>query len=459
MKTYEAIVIGGGQAGLPLANNLADKGWSVAVIEREHLGGSCINYGCTPTKTMISSSRVAQTVREAGEFGILTGPPRVDMEAVLSRKDKIVLDWRQNLLNKIESRPNITLYRGEAHFCGDHTVEVNGEELTSPKIFINTGTRSRVPDIEGIEPIPYLTNKTIIELATLPEHLLVIGGSYVGLEFGQMFLRFGSQVSVIEYSEQIISHEDEDVSATLQQALAAEGMRFYLNCEAQQVANPVDGKLVLSVRQRDSGKVEEIIGSHLLIGAGRTPNTEALDLARAGIQTNEHGYIRTNEYLETNVPGIFALGDVKGGPAFTHISYNDYQILYHNLFHEDKKSIQNRLVPYALYTEPELGRVGMSEKAARASGRPLKIGKIPMDWVARAIESGQTEGLMKVIIDAETDHILGAAVLGPQGGELVQTLMALMLAHAPWTVFYQAMFIHPTLSEGFFALMNSVEPA
>lgn len=315
-----------------------------------------------------------------------------------------------------------------------------------------------MPEVAGIHQVAYLTNKSILDLVELPEHLLILGGSYIGLEFGQMFRRFGSRVTIVEHGAQIVGHEDEDVADALQDALEAEGITFHLNADPQSVSQAPDGRVTLVIADGKGGKTVELIGSHLLIGAGRTPNVESLNLGAAGIEQDRHGWIKTDDRLETNVQGVYALGDVKGGPAFTHISYNDFQIVYHNLFNDDKKSIKNRIVPYALYTEPELGRVGLSEKAARSQGRPLKIGKIPMSYVARAVESGVTDGLMKVVIDADSDRLVGAAVLGAQGGELVQTLMTLMLADAPWTVFYKAVFIHPTLTEGFFSLMDAVEP-
>ena len=459
MNSYDAIIIGAGQAGSPLSHQLADQGWRVALIEREHLGGSCINYGCTPTKAMVASARTAQTVRRAAEFGVLTSPPQVDLAAVVARKTRIVEEWRAGQQSRIDQRPNITLYRGDASFSGPKTVVVNGETLSSEKIFINTGTRAWLPPIAGIEDVPVLTNKSILELTDLPEHLLVIGGSYVGLEFGQMFRRFGSQVTVIQHSNQLVPREDQDIAESLQAALEEEQIKFFLSCEVTAISRETSGEIRMTIRRVADGQEQHVLGSHVLVGAGRIPNTESLNLAAAGIQQDARGWIQVDDYLETTVPGVYALGDVKGGPAFTHISYNDFQIAFHNLFHSDKLSTRSRLIPYALYTEPELGRVGLTEKEARQRGFTIKVGKIPMAWVARAIESSQTQGMMKIIVDAETELILGAAILGAQGGELVQTLMGLMLAEAPWTVFHKAIFIHPTLTEGFFSLMDQVESA
>jgi pyruvate/2-oxoglutarate dehydrogenase complex dihydrolipoamide dehydrogenase (E3) component len=456
MQKFDAIIIGSGQAGNPLAHNLADNGWTVALIEKEFMGGSCINYGCTPTKTMMASAVVAQTARRGPEFGVYTGPVTVNLSEVVERKNKLVLEWRNGQEHHATSRPNITLLRGAARFTGPHTVAVNDQELTSEHIFINTGTSPLILPIEGIQDVPYLTNRNVMDLVEPPEHMIVIGGSYIGLEFGQMYRRFGSEVTVVEFMDNIIPREDEEVSTTLQEALEAEGIRFLLSAKASRVSQDENGQLHVTVEPRDGGQSQVLTGSHILLAAGRKPNTEELNLEAAGIATNR-GWIEVNEYLETNVPGVYALGDVKGGPAFTHISYNDFQIAFHNLLHEERRSITGRIVPYALFTEPELGRVGLTERDAREQGYNIKVGSIPMGWVARAIESNQTTGLMKVVINADTDRILGAAILGPSGGELVQTLMALMMADAPWTVFYKAVYIHPTLTEGFFSLMDNVQ--
>lgn len=456
VKEFDIIIIGSGQAGGPLAHRLADRDWKVALIEREHLGGSCVNYGCTPTKRMVASARVAHVARRSADFGIETGQVRVDMPKVKALKDDIVQTWRSGQEQHTGSRPNITLIRGEASFTGPKTVEVDGETLKADKIAINTGTSPLVLPIEGIDAVPYLTNRSILDLEEVPEKLLVIGGSYIGLEFGQMFRRFGSEVEVIEFADAIVPREDRDVSEALQTALEKEGIRFQLAAKAGKVERDDSGKLSLTVTDRDGGAPRVVSGSHLLLAAGRKPNTEALNLAAAGIETDK-GYIPVDDSLETSVKGVYALGDVKGGPAFTHISYNDFQILLHNLTETETRSIAGRIVPYALFTDPELGRVGLTEREAREAGYRVKVGKIPMRNVARAIEKLETEGLMKVVIDAETERILGAAILGVDGGEVVQTLMALMMADAPWTLFKGAVFIHPTLTEGFFGLMNTVK--
>ncbi len=456
MQKFDAIIIGSGQAANPLAHNLADKDWKVALIEREHLGGSCINYGCTPTKTMIASAQIAHNARIAPKFGVDTGDVSVDLHKIVALKNKIVNDWRAGQENHVSSRRNITLFRHEASFTGPHTVRAGDEELTSERVFINTGSHPRTPPIDDIDTVPYLTNRNIIDLEEAPEHLIVAGGSYVGLEFGQMFRRFGSRVTVVEMANQIAPKEDPDVSEELQKALAAEGIEFYLNCEVTSVEGGTDGSVTIHHKLRDSDKVQQITGSHLLLASGRIPNSEALNLEAAGI-AHERGWITVNEYLETSVPGVYALGDVNGGPAFTHASYNDFLIVFHNLFHDEKRSTAGRIIPYALFTDPELGRVGLTEKAAREAGHKIKVGSIPMAWVARAIERQETAGLMKVVVDAETDKLLGATILGAGGGELAQSLMFLMMADQPYTVLYQAPFTHPTLIEGFFTLFDNVK--
>jgi pyruvate/2-oxoglutarate dehydrogenase complex dihydrolipoamide dehydrogenase (E3) component len=457
MKTYDAIVIGSGQGGVPLATNLAGLGWRVALIEKGQLGGSCINYGCTPTKTMISSARIAHYARVAPKFGIHPGPVKVNMAEIVARKNGVVESFRSGIEDQVKNNPNVTLYRGHARFAGPHEVEVNGERLSSDKIFINTGTRPRVLPIPGLDQIDFLTNRNIMDLKEVPVHLIALGGNYLGLEFGQMFRRLGSEVTVVELGDQIVPREDPEVSQSLREALEEEGMRFRLGAKTTKVAKTATG-VEITIEKKD-GTGETLKGSHLLVCIGQVPNSDDLGLDKAGIETDQAGYIRHNGKLETNVPGVWVLGDVKGGPAFTHVSYDDYLVIYDNVANGKNRSIDKRMVPYALYTDPELGRIGLSEKEARAKGYRLKIGSVPMAYVARAIERSETNGLMKIVINADDDRILGATILGPDGGELVQILMALMMADAPWTLFKDAMFIHPTLAEGFFSLMASVETA
>ncbi len=455
MKTFDAIVIGSGQGGVPLATDLADQGWSVALIEQGDVGGSCINYGCTPTKTMISSARIAHYSRVAPAFGVHPGKIRVGMAEIVARKNEIVESFRSGVQDQIDNSPNLTLYRGHGRFISPHEIEVEGERLKGDRIFVNTGTRPRILPIPGLDQIEILTNRNIMDLKETPGHLIALGGSYLGLEFGQMFRRLGSEVSVIEMSDDICPREDAEVSASLREALEGEGMKFHLGARVTKVAKTSDG-LDVTLEKKD-GTTETIAGTHLLMSIGQVPNSHDLDLEKAGVATDESGFIRHNGRLETNVPGIWVLGDVKGGPAFTHVSYDDYLVIFDNLVNGKNRTIDNRMVPYALYTDPELGRIGLTEREARARGHRLKVGTLPMSYVARAIERGETSGLMKIVINADDDRILGAAILGAEGGELVQILMALMLADAPYTVFENAMFIHPTLAEGFFALMRNVE--
>lgn len=452
---YDAVVIGSGQGGNPLCQKLADLGWKVALLEREHLGGTCINVGCTPTKTMLASAQVAHYARRGAKWGVYAGGVRVKLGEVVDRKNKVVERFRGGQQRRVDARPNLRLYRGHARFLDGHRLQVGGDMVEGKRIFIDSGVRPKEPPIPGLAESGYLTNSSLMELRELPEHLIVVGGGYIGLEFGQMFERFGSRVTIIHHRPRILEREDEDVSRELQKALEAEGITFELSANPVQVSRH-NGTLTVTIDR--PGERKDITGSHLLVAAGRKPNTDDLGLDKAGVATDEQGFIKVNARLETTAPGVWALGDVKGGPMFTHISYNDYQIIYGNLVEGKNLGIENRYVPYSLFTDPQLGRVGMTEKEARASGRKLKIGVLPMAYVARAIERDETSGMMKLIVDAETDRILGAAIVGIEGGELVQTLGALMLADAPYTVLKGAVFIHPTLTEGFFALMDSVKP-
>lgn len=455
MPRYDAIIIGSGQAGNPLAHKLAEHGWNTALIEKEHLGGTCVNTGCTPTKTMVACAQVAHYARNAAKWGVRANDVSVDLPRVIGIKDRIVGQFRSGLERKVQSRKNLTLYQGQARFLAPDRLGVGDQELQSNKIFINTGTRPAVPRIDGLDGIGYLTNATLMQVDKLPEHLLVLGGGYIGLEFGQMFRRFGSKVTVVHNGPQILPREDGDVVTELQKALEGEGMRFVLDAQTKR-AERRNGQVVLTITSKSGA--ETLTGTELLVATGRRPNSDELGLDKAGVQTGAKGFIRVNGRLETSVPGIWALGDVKGGPAFTHISYNDYQIVSANLIEGKDLSTDHRLVPYAVFTDPQLGCVGMTEKEARASGRPLQIGTIPMAWVARAIERDETAGLMKLIVDAQTDRVLGAAILATEGGELIHILGTLMLAGAPYTLLKGAIYIHPTLAEGLWTLLESVKP-
>ncbi|MGB9335969.1 MAG: mercuric reductase [Candidatus Acidiferrales bacterium] len=453
---FDAIVIGSGQAGNPLSYALVDHGWKVALIEKAQLGGTCVNTGCTPTKTMIASAQVAHYARSAGRWGVNVSGVSVDLAAVVARKNAVVQSFRSGHQKRIDARPNLHLFRGQAKFLSPRKIGVGGDILESERIFINAGTRPHMPQLPGLDAAGYFTNESLMEITEIPEQLLVLGGGYIGLEFGQLFRRFGSRVTIIHRDDQILQREDADIATELQKALEAEGIRFYLSAQSTKVEKRGAG-ISLTFESRQG--TETVTGSHLLSATGRVPNTDTLDIEKAGVTLDSHGYIKVNSRLETSVPGIWALGDIKGGPAFTHISYNDYQIVYGNIIEGKNLSIANRYLPYSLFTDPQLGRVGLTEKEARASGKKLKIGVYPMANVSRAIERDETAGFMKIIIDAATDRILGAAILGIEGGELVQTLGALMLADAPYTVLKGEVFIHPTLTEGFFGLLESVKPA
>jgi pyruvate/2-oxoglutarate dehydrogenase complex dihydrolipoamide dehydrogenase (E3) component len=452
---YDAIIIGSGQGGNPLSQRLADLGWTVALVEKAYLGGTCINIGCTPTKTMVASAQVAYYARNAARWGVEGCNVRVDLPAVIARKNKVVESFRSGDQSRVDARKTLHLHRGHARFAGPRQVKVGDELLEGERIFIDTGARPDIPSLPGLETIDYLTNASIMELREVPEHLMVLGGGYIGLEFGQMFHRFGSQVTVIHNSGQILPREDADIVAELQKALETEGMRFLLNAHATRVERK-DGRISLALEHTSGSSM--ITGSHLLIATGRKPNSDELDLGQAAVETDKRGFIKVNGRLETSAPGIWALGDVKGGPAFTHISYNDFQIIFGNLVEGKNLSTDNRIVPYSVFTDPQLGGIGITEREARTKGYKLKIGKMPMSYVARAIERDETAGLMKIVVDASNDRILGASILATEGGELVQIIGTLMLAGLPYTLLKGAIYIHPTLAEGFFGLMESVAP-
>ena len=465
-KTYDAIVIGSGQGGNPLASAISKRGEQVALLESGPLGGTCINTGCTPTKTMVASAQVAHYARNAARWGVHAGDVTIDLPAILRRKNDMVDRFRSGWEKSFQGDDHVHLYRGRARFSDVSQVEINGETLTSKRIFIDTGSAPNIPRIEGLDRVPYLTNVTLLELDRLPEHLLVLGGGYIGLEFGQMFRRFGSKVTIIQSAERILPNEDSDITAELQRCLEAEGIEFLLRARTNKVRQDPHrddrdrddkGQIELTVEAANGSR--KLSGSHLLVAAGRTPQTKDLDLDKTGVETDGKGFIKVNDRLETTAPGIWAIGDVTGGPAFTHLSYHDFQIIYGNVYEGAKLSTARRIVPYAVYTDPSLGRVGLTEKAARAQSRKLKIGSTPMTSVARALERAETGGLMKLVVDADTDLVLGASILSVEGGELVQILGTLMLAGKPYTLLKGAIYIHPTLAEGFFRLMDSVKPA
>jgi pyruvate/2-oxoglutarate dehydrogenase complex dihydrolipoamide dehydrogenase (E3) component len=455
---FDAIVIGSGQGGNPLAHKLADKGWSVALIEEKWLGGTCINTGCTPTKTMVYRAQVAHYARDGAKWGIRTSGVKVNLQEIIAQKDKVVLSFRGGQEKQVKKRPNIKLFRGHARFTGPHSLSVGKETLESEKIFIDTGAKASLPPIEGLTDGPYLTNETAMELKQLPKHLIILGAGYIGLEFGQMFRRFGSKVTMVQTGGQIVPREDSEIAVELQKALEVEGIAFSLKTRATNIKYSGGAKNPsVTVTATVGSRTKKMRGSHLLVAAGRKPNTTDLGLEKAGVLSNERGFIKVNAKLETNVPGIWAIGDVNGGPEFTHISYNDFQIIFGNLVEGKNLSTETRLLPYCVFTDPQLGGVGMTEAEARAKGYKLKIGRTQVSSVARAIERDETAGLMKLVVDASNDMILGASILAPEGGELVQILSTLMLAKQPYTLLKGAIYIHPTLAEGFFALMESVK--
>jgi len=451
----DAIIIGAGQAGTPLAVALADKGWKVVLVEKANLGGTCINTGCTPTKTMVHRAQVAHYARNAARWGVKARDVTVDLPKIIAQKEAVVRSFRSGQEKRVDQQPNLRLMRGKAQFVTPHEVAVEGETLESEHIFINCGARANVPEIPGMNTLPYLTNETIMELNELPKHLTVLGGGYIGLEFGQMFARFGSRVTVVQSNSQIVPREDAEVAEQLQKALEEEGIKFLLNAETKRAEHQNQS---IALHVETDGQSSAVVGSHLLVATGRRPNTDGLGLERAGIEMNRDGTIKVNNKLETNVAGVWALGDVKGGPAFTHISYNDYQVVFGNVVEGKNLTIDKRIVPYCVFTDPQLGGVGLTEKEARAKGYRLKVGQIPMSSVARAIERDETAGMMKVVIDASDDRILGASILSSDGGETVHILYALMLAGAPYTVLKGAVYIHPTLAEGLFSLLENVKP-
>ena len=449
-ETYDAIILGAGQSGDPLARALAKAGKRVALIERDAVGGTCVNRGCTPTKTMIASARVAYLARRGADFGIETGPVTVDLAKVRQRKRDIVVSFRQGDEKHLAETRGVELIYGAGRFTGPNSIEVapNGggaaRTLTAAQIFINTGARPTIPKIEGLDTVPYLDSTSIMELGSVPEHLIILGGSYIALEFGQMFRRFGSRVSVVEKSEHLLGHEDRDVSDEMAKIMGEDGLTLLLGASATSVAKTTEG-VALTVKTA-SGE-QAVLGSHLLVAVGRTPNTDFLNLGAAGVETDDAGHVTANERLETTAPGIWALGDVKGGPQFTHISYDDFRILKANLIDGGSRTTADRPVPYTVFTDPQLGRVGMTETEAKKAGKNIQVAKLPMSEVARALETDETRGFMKAVVDADTHQILGAAILGVDGGEVMAVLEVAMMGRLPYTALRDATLAHPTLAE------------
>lgn len=448
-RDYDAIIIGSGQGGNPLALAFARCGCRTALVERVHVGGTCINEGCTPTKTMVASARQAYLARRAAEYGVHVGPVSVAMPEVRERKQSIVDSFRGSGEQRLHGG-NVDLIAGEASFTSPHSLRVqlhSGESLSlnAETIVINTGGRPASPPVPGLADVPHLDSTSILDLNEIPQHLLVLGGGYIGLEFGQMFRRFGSQVTIVEFGARLMGREDADIAEEMRRILTEDGIEILLNTSATQVRAGQGGGVSLMVKGPDGERT--LSGSHLLVAAGRRPNTDTLNAAAAGVELDQRGFVRVNDRLETNVPGIYAIGDVAGSPQFTHISYDDYRILRANLLDGGTRSRRDRVVPYTMFTDPQLGRIGLSEEQARADGRNILVATIPMSWVARAIEVGETRGLVKAVVDAETGQILGCGVLGIEGGEIMAMIEIAMLGKVPYQVLRDAVFAHPTLAE------------
>ncbi|GLS32064.1 Pyruvate/2-oxoglutarate dehydrogenase complex, dihydrolipoamide dehydrogenase (E3) component [Mesorhizobium albiziae] len=457
MTKFDAIIVGTGQAGPSLAGRLTDAGMTVAIIERHHVGGTCVNTGCKPTKTLVASAYAAHLARHADDYGVTLGGGTVgiDMKKAKARKDAVVNSSRNGNERWLGSMKGCTLLRGHARLESARSVSINGELITADRIFLNVGGRASTPDLPGIKDIEYLTNSTILDLETLPKHLVVVGGSYIGLEFAQIYRRFGAEVTVVEKGPRLIGREDEDVSATIKEFLEAEGIRIRLNAECIRFAP--HGKEIAVGVDCTTGAPEEM-GSHVLLAMGRQPNTDDLGLEKAGVAVDARGYITVDDQLRTNIDGIWALGDCNGKGAFTHTAYNDFEIVAANLFDNDPRRVSDRISTYGLFVDPPLGRAGMTEAEARNSGRRVLVGKRLMKNVGRAVEKGETWGFMKVLVDADTKELLGAAILGTGGDEVVHGILDVMYAKAPYTVIQRAMHVHPTVSELIPTVLGDLKP-
>jgi pyruvate/2-oxoglutarate dehydrogenase complex dihydrolipoamide dehydrogenase (E3) component len=456
-EQYDAIVIGSGQAGTPLSRALAEAGMHTALVEAEHVGGTCVNEGCTPTKTMVASARVAYLARRAADYGVHTGAVRVDLRRVRERKRDIVNRFRNGNQTRIEKTPKLDLIFGKASFTGPKTLIVRGKDggerfLGAEHIFINAGTRTTRPKLEGLDSIPFYDNASMMELDVVPEHLVILGGGYIGLEFGQIFRRFGSQVTIVHSAKQLLAREDSDVAEEVAKILREDGVEVLLDAKAERVG-AANGGIQLDVLIGPQPRA--IQGSHLMAAIGRTPNSDTLNLPAAGVETDAKGFIRTDNRLETNLPGVYALGDIKGGPAFTHISYDDFRIIRANVIEKKNVTIDGRLVPYTCFIDPQLGHVGLGEEEARRQGRNIRIAKMPMSHVARALETNESRGFMKAVVDAETDQMLGATVLGIEGGEVMAVFEVAIMGKLPYTALRDGIFAHPTLAEGVNNLFTS----
>lgn len=449
MDHYDAIIIGSGQAGTPLSKKLAKHGWKTALVEKQYIGGTCVNVGCTPTKTMIASARAAYDIARAGELGVEVSSYSIDMPHIIQRKNDVVKKFNEGSQKGLEATDGLDILFGEASFRDKHSIEVamndgSKRSLSADHIFINAGARPSIPSIKGLEEIDYFTSDNIMDCESIPDHLLIIGGAYIGLEFGQMYRRFGSEVTVLEYGDRFLGREDEDIAKAIQDILTEEGIAIHTNAKTVSFEKKAD-TIHASVTIND--KASSIACSHVLLATGRQPNSDTLNLSAAGIETTEEGYIKVNDLLETNVAGIYALGDIKGGPEFTHISYNDHLVVFNNITNKTKEDICKRMVPYCMFTDPQLGRIGITEAMAKEQQLNYKVASIPMKNVARAIETGDTRGLMKAVVDADSGQILGAAILGREGGEVMTVLQMAMLGKITWQQISELPIAHPLYAE------------
>ena len=456
MIRYDAIIIGTGQAGPALARRLAGAGMQIAIIERGRFGGTCVNTGCTPTKTLVASAYAAHMARRAADYGVTVGGAvEVDMKRVKARRDYVAGLSNRGVERSLKSLENCRVYEGHARFISPHEVQIGAEVLSADRIFINVGGRAAIPEIRGLDQVPYLTNSTMMDVDFLPRHLLVLGGSYIGLEFGQMYRRFGSEVTIVEIGPRLVPREDRDVSEAIAGFLAREGVAVRLNAKCLGISKS-GAEIAMQLECGDGAP--EVRGSHLLIATGRRPNTDDLGLDRAGVKRDSRGFIEVDDELRTSVPGVWALGDCNGRGAFTHTSWNDFEILAANLLDGDNRRVSDRIPAYALYTDPPLGRAGMTEAEVRKSGRRALVGKIAMENVSRAFEKGETEGFMKILVDADTKEILGASFLGTSGDEAIHCVLDAMYARAPYTVLQRAMHIHPTVAEFIPTILGDLVP-
>ena len=455
MKRFDAIIIGTGQAGPSLAARFVGAGKTVAIIERHKFGGTCVNTGCIPTKTLVASAYAMHVARRGAEYGFSIGDMRVDMKQVKARKDAASGRSNKGVESWLRGLANCTVIRGHARFESPTTVRVNDERLQADKIYINVGGRASVPDMPGVHDVPFLNNSSMMDIDFVPEHLVIVGGSYVGLEFAQMYRRFGSEVTIIEMGPRLLGREDEDISQAVREILEAEGIHIRLNAKCIELAKSADG---VTVRMECSEDPGEVHGTHVLLAVGRIPNTSDLGLEQAGVITDHRGYITVDDQLQTNVPGIWALGDCNRRGAFTHTAYNDFEIVAANLLDNDPRRVTDRILCYALYTDPPLGRVGLTETDVRKSGKQALIGTRPMTRVARAIEKGETEGFIKILVDANTKEFLGASILGTGGDEAIHCIIDTMYARAPYTTMQRAVHIHPTVSELLPTVLGDLKP-